>query len=122
MPVVFITEKKNVETQYYDGFHSDEMIEGSGEKLLHLLEKFSNEIVICVDVRNVMIAVLIQQFNPLLPFESVNYRAIVENSRLLLDELYRKVISYQDTATNNKVNDLLLNDTKTIKVKKVDMG
>lgn len=69
-----------------------------------------------------MIAVLIQQYNPLLPFESVNYRAIVENSRLLLDELYKKVISYQDTATNNKVNDLLLNDTKTVKVKKVDMG
>lgn len=41
MPVVFITEKKNVETQYFEGHHSDETIEGSGEKLLHLLEKFS---------------------------------------------------------------------------------
>lgn len=40
-PVVFITEKKNVEHQQYDGSHSDETIEGSGEKLLHLLEKFS---------------------------------------------------------------------------------
>ena len=44
MPVVFITEKKNVETQYFEGCHSDEMIEGSGEKLLHLLEKFSKSI------------------------------------------------------------------------------
>lgn len=42
MPVVFITEKKNTEAQYYEGHHSDETIEGSGEKLLHLLEKFSN--------------------------------------------------------------------------------
>ena len=66
--------------------------------------------------------VLVQQFNPLLPFESVNYRAIVENSRLLLDELYKKVINYQEDAANNKVNDLLLNDTKTVKVRKVDVG
>lgn len=41
-PAVFITEKKNVESQHYEGSHSDETIEGSGEKLLHLLEKFSN--------------------------------------------------------------------------------
>ena len=47
MPVVFITEKKNVETQYFEGCHSDEMIEGSGEKLLHLLEKFSIWYLIC---------------------------------------------------------------------------
>lgn len=94
MPVVFITEKKNMDTQYYDGCHSDETIEGSGEKLLHLLEKFSisphN-----ADIRNVFIAVLIQQFHPLLPFECTNYRAIVENSRLLLDELYKKVLQFQ---------------------------
>ena len=37
IPVVFITEKKNVENQHFDGSHSDETIEGSGEKLLHLL-------------------------------------------------------------------------------------
>ena len=30
MPVVFITEKKNVDTHYYEGSHSDETIEGSG--------------------------------------------------------------------------------------------
>jgi hypothetical protein len=30
-----------------------------------------------VDIRNVFIAILIQQFNPLLPFETTNYRAIV---------------------------------------------
>lgn len=41
LPVVFITEKKNIESHYYEGCHSDETIEGSGEKLLHLLEKFS---------------------------------------------------------------------------------
>ena len=69
-----------------------------------------------------VVVVLVQQFNPLLPFESVNYRAIVENSRLLLDELYKKVINYQEDAANNKVNDLLLNDTKTVKVRKVDVG
>ena len=30
-----------------------------------------------LDIRNVMVAVLIQQFHPLLPFECTNYRAIV---------------------------------------------
>jgi hypothetical protein len=40
--VAFITQKKNMETQFYEGSHSDETIEGSGEKLLHLLQKFSN--------------------------------------------------------------------------------
>ena len=30
MPVVFITEKKNQEPQYYEGCHSDETIDGSG--------------------------------------------------------------------------------------------
>jgi hypothetical protein len=39
-----------------------------------------------------MIAVLLQQFHPLMAFECSNYRLIVENSRMLLDELYRKVI------------------------------
>jgi hypothetical protein len=48
-----------------------------------------------LDIRNVLIAVLVQQYHPLMPFECVNYRAIVENSRLLLDELYRKVIQFQ---------------------------
>lgn len=49
-----------------------------------------------LDVKNVFICCLIQQFNPLMPFETTNYRAIVENSRLLLDELYKKVVSLQD--------------------------
>jgi hypothetical protein len=35
--MVFITEKKHVEAQSYEGSHSEETIEGSGDKLLHLL-------------------------------------------------------------------------------------
>jgi hypothetical protein len=44
IPVVFITEKKNIEAQSYEGCHSDESIEGSGEKLLYLLDKFSTSL------------------------------------------------------------------------------
>lgn len=42
--MVFITEKKNVENQQFEGCHSDQTIEGSGDKLLHLLEKFSTTV------------------------------------------------------------------------------
>lgn len=34
-------------------------------------------ILLILDVRNVFISILIQQFNPLFPFETTNYRAIV---------------------------------------------
>lgn len=59
-----------------DGCHSDPTIDGAGDKLLHLLEKLST-IEINVDIRNVFVAVLIDQKDPLRRFESTNYRAIV---------------------------------------------
>lgn len=67
------------------------------------------------------IAVLIQQFNPLLPFETTNYRAIVENSRLLLDELYKKVAVLQDQSEIKSYNDLLLHNSQTAKIKKCNI-
>lgn len=41
IPVVFITEKKSEEIKFLEGCHSDQTVEGSGDKLLHLLEKLS---------------------------------------------------------------------------------
>ena len=73
------------------------------------------------DIRNVLIAVLVEQFNPLLPFEAINYRAIVENSRILLDELYKRVIQFQDQHVHGP-NDLLLSSEKILKTKKVEIG
>lgn len=74
-------------------------------------------------MKNVFIACLIQQFNPLLPFETTNYRAIVENSRLLLDELYKKVINLKEKYDEDKsLNELLLKDTKTVKMKKCNIA
>ena len=40
---MFITEKKTEESKFVEGCHSDVTIEGSGEKLLHLLEKLSKK-------------------------------------------------------------------------------
>lgn len=75
-----------------------------------------------LDVRNVFIAILIQQFNPLFPFETTNYRAIVENCRLLLDELYKKVVALQDNAEIKSFNDLLLHNNQTAKLKKFNIA
>ncbi len=68
------------------------------------------------------IAILVQQFNPLFPFETTNFRAIVENSRLLLDELYRKVVALQDHAEIKSFNDLLLHNNQTAKLKKCNLA
>lgn len=38
---MFLTEKHQTQKEYYEGEHSDETIEGSGQKLLQLLYKFS---------------------------------------------------------------------------------
>lgn len=41
----FVTQDKpgqEVQNRIIEGFHEDETLEGSGEKLLHLLQKFSN--------------------------------------------------------------------------------
>lgn len=75
-----------------------------------------------IDIRNVFISILIQQFNPLFPFETTNYRAIVENCRLLLDELYKKVVALQDHAEIKSFNDLLLHNNQTAKLKKCNLG
>lgn len=68
------------------------------------------------------ISILVQQFNPLFPFETTNFRAIVENSRLLLDELYRKVVALQDHAEIKSFNDLLLHNNQTAKLKKCNLA
>lgn len=68
------------------------------------------------------IGILIQQFNPLFPFETTNYRAIVENCRLLLDELYKKVVAMQDQVESKSYNDLLLHTNQTAKVRKCNLG
>ena len=68
------------------------------------------------------VCILVQQFNPLFPFETTNYRAIVENCRLLLDELYRKVVALQDKAEVKSTKDLLLHNNQTLKVKKCNLG
>ena len=64
---------------------------------------------------------MVQQFNPLMPFETTNYRAIVEGCRLLLDELFRKVVALQDQAEIKSFNDLLLHNTQTAKLKKCNV-
>jgi hypothetical protein len=78
--------------------------------------------IIHIDIQNVLVAVLIQQFNPLFPFNCTNYRVIVENSRLLLDELYKKVIMYQEQIINKNNNDLLFTNDKAVKINKLNLG
>jgi hypothetical protein len=113
---VFITEKKTEESKFVEGCHSDVTIEGSGEKLLHLLEKLSKKQPIA-DIRNVFVAVLIDQKDPLRRFESSNYRAIVENCRELLNTLYTKVIKAELKLAKKQPN-LIIDSEKTLVLKK----
>ncbi|CAD8186619.1 unnamed protein product [Paramecium pentaurelia] len=88
----FVTQDKpgqeQQENRIIEGFHEDETLEGSGEKLLHLLQKFN--------VENVLIISAIQQYNPLYRFEPSHYRIIVERSKDLLNNLYTKVIQQEE--------------------------
>lgn len=63
------------------------------------------------------IAVLIDQKDPLRRFETTNYRAIVENSRELLNTLYTKVIKAELKLAKKQPN-LVIESEKTLMLKK----
>jgi hypothetical protein len=86
LPSVFVTQDRPPKPELQEGMHEDRTIEGSGQKLLYMLQKFN--------IRNVLSVVVIEQKDVLMRFDYSNYRVIVEKSKELLNELYQKVFSY----------------------------
>lgn len=92
---VFVTETAKGKAQYVEGFNEDTTLEGNGEKLLHLLQKFST-VCLSLDVRNVLVIVAIAQKDPLQEFNSEHYRAVVKCAKDLLKSLYDRVLKSDD--------------------------
>lgn len=69
------------------------------------------------DIRNVFVAVIIDQKDPLKRFECSNYRAIVENCRELLNILYNKVVKAELKLAKKQPN-LIIENEKTLVLKK----
>ncbi|EGR27248.1 hypothetical protein IMG5_199270 [Ichthyophthirius multifiliis] len=105
-PGTFVTQDNmiRIEPKFIEGYQDDSTIEGCGEKLMHLLQKFN--------VENVLIAVGIEQNNQLSIFDTSNFRIIVERAKDLLNNLYQKVVQSQSEIKSIENNKFTLNQKK----------
>ncbi|KAL4452809.1 hypothetical protein ABPG74_002374 [Tetrahymena malaccensis] len=108
-PTFFVTQDvPKLEPKFVEGYQEDPTIEGSGEKLMHLLQKFN--------VENVLIIVGIEQYNPLNKFEAIHFRIIVERAKDLLNNLYSRVV--QSEIENISENTNFLPESSSMQIKR----
>lgn len=57
------------------------------------------------DIENVLLVVGVEQYNPLMNFETCNFKIMIEKSKELLNSLYKKVLKYEIPTEKNLQTD-----------------